>query len=88
LTQAPSRRPNFSSTTRCAPSDCRDVRMQDAAATLVLMARTAPSAPFECVLLAPMPSKRLTSLVKTGERVLFFAKMSDGQVHVGQLTTP
>ena len=26
--------------------------------------------------------------VKTGERVLFFAKMSDGQVHVGQLTTP
>ena len=25
--------------------------------------------------------------VKTGERLLFFAKMSDGQVHVGQLTT-
>ena len=26
--------------------------------------------------------------VKIGERVLFFAKMSDGQVHVGQLTAP
>ena len=26
--------------------------------------------------------------VKTGERLLFFAKMSDGQVHVGQLTAP
>src|SRR5947207_14901789 len=26
--------------------------------------------------------------VKTGERVLFFAKMSDGQVHVGQLAAP
>ena len=26
--------------------------------------------------------------VKTGERVLCFAKMSDGQVHAGQLTAP
>ena len=26
--------------------------------------------------------------VKTSERVLFFAKMSDGRVNVGQLTAP
>jgi hypothetical protein len=63
------------------------VRAQGAEATLVLTGSDAPSAPFGCVSLAPTPSKRLTSL-KTSERVLFFAKMSDGQVNVGQLTAP
>jgi len=64
------------------------VRAQGAEATLVLTGfdgaerairmRVADANAFEASGVA----------VKTGERVLFFAKMSDGQLHVGQLTAP
>jgi hypothetical protein len=75
LREAPSRRPNFSSTTRCAPSDCRDALCVD---DLRTDAGVAGANAFEASDVA----------VKTGERVLFFAKMSDDQVHVGPLTAP
>jgi len=36
--------------------------------------------------LAPTAFEASDVAVKTGETLLFFANMSDGQVHVGQLT--
>ena len=64
------------------------VRAQGAEATLVLTGSDGAERAIRMRVAGANAFEASDVAVKIGERVLFFAKMSDGQVHVGQLTAP
>src|SRR5213595_2287638 len=64
------------------------VRAQGAEATLVLTGLDGAEHPIRMRVAGANAFEASDVAVKTGERLLFFAKMSDGHVHVGQLTAP
>ena len=64
------------------------VRAQGAEATLVLTGSDGAERAIRMRVAGANAFEASDVAVKTGERLLFFAKMSDGQVHVGQLTAP
>ena len=64
------------------------VRAQGAEATLVLTGSDGAERAIRMRVAGANAFEASDVAVKTGERLLFFAKMSDGQVHVGRLTAP
>jgi hypothetical protein len=64
------------------------VRAQGAEGTLVLTGADGAERAIRMRVAGTNAFEASDVAVKTGEKVLFFAKMSDGQVHVGQLTAP